>query len=277
MAIPVKALARRRMGNTAILLAVGFCAFALCYLLGISLRPSAFYSGLVLMALVLVLTFFNARKKLPFLPLVKASHWLQFHIYAGLLSIFLYGIHTSFRVPSGKLELALGILFLVVSISGILGLFITRILPKVMARSGEPLTFEKISAFEVRLRKQAEELILSEETKNGTSALGDAYLHRLSAYFRPRSPFRFFLGNPNRFRARALDELRDIDRYTSEEERPVLERMKEMIEAKHNLDVQKSCQFFLRCWLFVHIPFTYSMVCVALVHAWAAFNYTTSR
>ena len=49
----------------------------------VALRPVATYSGWLLLALLLGLTFFNARKKLPFVPLLSASHWLQAHIYLG--------------------------------------------------------------------------------------------------------------------------------------------------------------------------------------------------
>jgi hypothetical protein len=277
MAIPVKALTARRLTNTALTVVAALVCVFFWKALTISLRPHALYSGLVLLGFVLLLTLFNARKKLPFLPLLKASHWLQFHIYAGLLSIFLYGLHTDFRIPTGNLEFSLALLFAIVTISGVIGLFISRLLPRLMVRSGESLTFEKIPAYETRLRREVEDLIESTERKTGTSALGDAYVSRLSRYFQPRSVTRFFLGHPNRFRARAMKDMENSARCTSEDEQASVDTMKELIDSKYNLDVQKCSQTFLRCWLFIHIPFTYSMVIVALVHAWIALNYTSSR
>lgn len=278
MAISLKALTARRLTNIILTVIAALICVFLWETLTISLRPHAFYSGFVLLGFVFVLTLFNARKKLPFLPLFKASHWLQFHIYAGLLSIFLYGLHTNFRIPTGNLEFTLALLFAIVTVSGILGLFISRYLPRMMVRSGEALTFEKISAYETRLRREVEDLIEDTEKKNGASALGDAYVSSLSKYFQPRSVIRFFfLGHPNRFRARAMEDLENSARYTSEDERPAVEAMQKHIDTKHNLDVQKCSQSLLRCWLFIHIPFTYSMVIVAIVHAWVAFNYTASR
>src|SRR5437899_1083043 len=53
------------------------------YLLNIALRQAALWSGFALLALVVFLTAFNTRKKLPFLPLLKASAWMRFHNYAG--------------------------------------------------------------------------------------------------------------------------------------------------------------------------------------------------
>ncbi len=277
MAVPLKSLARRRLANTLVLLAAALGCLLLWRLLAISLRPDAIYSGLALLALVLVLTLFNARKKLPFLPLLKASHWLQFHIYAGLLSILLYGIHTGFRIPNGTLEAGLALLFAIVTLSGVAGLVISRWLPQLMTRSGEPLTYEKIPAYETRLRREVESLVEETEAETGASALGDLYLSRLAGYFRPRRAFHLFLGRPGRFRARAMVELDKTERYIGDDERPALETLRRLVETKHNLDLQKSSQFLLRCWLFLHIPFTYSMLIVALVHAWIALNYTHSR
>lgn len=267
----------RRITNTTLMVVAAIICIFLWKTLTISLRPHSFYTGIALLAFVLLLTLFNARKKLPFLPLLKASHWLQFHIYAGLLSIFLYALHTDFRIPTGNLEIALAILFGIVTLSGVAGIFISRLLPSLMASSGEALTFEKIPTYEIRLRREVEELIESTEKKNGTSSLGDVYISRLSRYFKPRSVTRFFLGHPNRFRARAMEDLENSARYTSEDEQDAVEMMKDFIDTKYNLDVQKCSQSFLRCWLFVHIPFTYSMLIVALVHAWIAYNYTASR
>jgi len=52
---------------------------------GAMLRLS-FLTGWILFALILALTFYNGRKKLPFVPLLSSEAWLQFHIYAGLLT-----------------------------------------------------------------------------------------------------------------------------------------------------------------------------------------------
>src|SRR4051812_26458262 len=73
----------------------------------IALRPMAMYTGALLLALMGGLLLFNARKKLPFLPLLKASTWLQVHVYAGWLTVLVYGLHVGFRWPSGRLGLML--------------------------------------------------------------------------------------------------------------------------------------------------------------------------
>src|SRR5262245_39652984 len=74
----------------------------------------AYLTGWALFAVILALTFFNARKKLPFLPLFSSETWLQFHIYAGLLTGVLFLVHISYRMPSGWFESTLAWLYVLV-------------------------------------------------------------------------------------------------------------------------------------------------------------------
>ena len=273
----MKTLAGRRTFLTSILLVVGVGCYFLWQAVGMALRPQAIYSGLSLLALMLALTLFNARKKLPFLPLLKASYWTQFHIYTGFLSVLLFVLHTGGGWPSGGLETGLFVLFWTVSISGVVGLFLTRWLPGVMARSGESLTFESIPKFETRLRREVEEIVYQGEEEHGASAIGDLYLKKLSFYFKPRCAATFFLGRPTRFQIRALDELEKVSRYLDEEGAKVIDALRHKIDLKHNLDLQKSAQWLLRFWLFIHIPVTYGLIVASLVHAWIALALTSAR
>ena len=265
------------MSFATIVLVAGVGCYFLWKAVGISLRPQAVYSGLALLALMLVLTLFNARKKLPFLPLIKASHWTQFHIYTGFLSVFLFVLHTGWNWPSGGLETGLFVLFWTVSVSGIAGLILTRWLPGVMARSGESLTFENIPKFETRLRREVEESVCEGEENHAASAVGELYLNKLSDYFKPRCAATFFLGRPGRFRIRAHRELDKVSRYLDEDGLAVLDNIRKKVDLKHNLDVQKSAQWLLRFWLFIHIPVTYGLIITSLVHAWIALALTSSR
>ena len=92
----------------------------------IALRPVAMYTGWLLLGLLLGLTFFNARKKLPFIPLLSASHWLQAHIYLGWLACFVFLLHTGGRWPAGTIEIILALAFGLVAASGAFGLWLSR-------------------------------------------------------------------------------------------------------------------------------------------------------
>ena len=76
-----------------------------------SLRSVEFWSGWMLLLTVVALGVFNVRKKLPFLPLGNATAWMEFHVYAGLFSVFLFLSHVGFVIPQGSMEWMLAALF----------------------------------------------------------------------------------------------------------------------------------------------------------------------
>ena len=106
----------------------------------VALYQEQFLTGWILAAVILVLVFYNIRKKISVLPIGSASTWLQMHIYLGLVSIFLFFLHTGWRFPSGWLESLLAFLFLGVSLSGVVGLYLNRRLSKLLTRRGKKLS-----------------------------------------------------------------------------------------------------------------------------------------
>src|SRR5262245_32415573 len=61
----------------------------------------AYITGWWLLGFMLLLTLYNGRKKIPFLPLGNSRDWMQFHIYAGWFTLLLFLFHIRFRMPSG--------------------------------------------------------------------------------------------------------------------------------------------------------------------------------
>src|SRR3954447_17503189 len=111
--------------------AAGLTIFFLSSVLIVSLHAEyrdvipgiAYLSGWLLFAVILILTFYNARKKLSFLPLLTSEGWLQFHIYAALLTAVLFCVHISYKIPSGWFERTLAAVYALVMLSGFFGLF----------------------------------------------------------------------------------------------------------------------------------------------------------
>ncbi len=258
-------------------LAAGLAAVAVVgahHVLRATLRPAALWTGGILYALVLGLALFNGRKKLPFLPLARASTWLQIHVWAGWLSLLVFLLHTSWHWPHGRLEQMVGAVFVLTAASGVFGWHLSRLLPPRLTRSGEPLTYERVPEFRQAIRRQVEELVRAAEKKTESSTLGDFYLEHLSAYL-DRQPY---LLSPLRGGGRAhhaiMARLEAIERYLHPDERADAARLREWIEAKRNLDIQYAGQRLLRLWLFVHIPATYALLLLGAVHGWIAFSYS---
>lgn len=249
-------------------------ALALAWQLGRSaLLPVAVYTGWILLVLVLVLTFFNARKKLPFLPLLKASTWMQGHIYLGWLACFVFLLHTGARIPAGRLEGLLALVFAAVAASGAFGLWLSRWLPPRLVRSGESLIYERIPVLRHRLADEAREIVRRAETETQSSTLPDLHLRILHRYFRSVPPLLAPLTGDDAEFHRVRLELESTRRYLSPAEEELARTLADLLEAKRNLDAQLSGQRLLKLWLFVHIPLTYGLLVLAAGHVWLVLHY----
>lgn len=263
----------RRIWFASGLLVVSAATFFWWKVLRAALRPDAIYTGLLLLLLVLALTLFNARKKLPFLPLVKAATWLQIHIYAGWFCLFVFLLHIRFRLPNGPFEITLALVFCIVILSGFFGLYLSRHLPPRMARSGEPLLYERIPAFRLRIQREVEGLVRQAERETESSTLGNFYIQYLRDFFTERPGAFSALGRAGRKWHALYAETNALDRYLNERERELAAEIRDWLETKRNLDFQFAAQRLLRLWLFVHIPFTYSLILLGLAHGLVATLY----
>ena len=77
----MSSFAQRRVVNVTLALTVGGFLALFDGLYEMSLRDAAFLNGWILFAAMVFLALFNVRKKLPFIPLLSASTWLQVHVY----------------------------------------------------------------------------------------------------------------------------------------------------------------------------------------------------
>ena len=106
----------------------------------------------MLLAAILFLGLYNVRKKLPMLPWTTSAGWLQVHLYVGLATSVLFGLHLGWRLPHGFLDTVLAGLFVSTFASGLLGLYWTRTLPSKLARVSEEVIYERIPLLRSQLR-----------------------------------------------------------------------------------------------------------------------------
>lgn len=263
----------RRLCFTCGLLVVSALMFFWWHVWRAALRPDEIYTGLILILLVLGLALFNARKKLPFLPLVRAATWLQIHIYAGWFCLFVFLLHIRFRMPGGAFEITLALVFCIVILSGFFGLYISRHLPPRLARSGEPLLYERMPAFRLRIQREVEALVRQAEVETESSTLSNFYVQYLRDFFTEKPSAFYALGRAGRKWHTLYAETSALDRYLNEREKAIASEIRDWLETKRNLDFQYASQRLLKLWLFVHIPFTYSLILLGLAHGFVATLY----
>jgi hypothetical protein len=232
----------------------------------------AFLTGWALLAGMFVLTIYNARKKLPFLPLGKSETWLQIHIYLGFFTTLLFLIHLNFRLPHGWFEITLAWLFVLVNGSGVVGLFFSRALPRRLATRGGEVIYEKIPALRHALKTEAEKLALGADAKS--PVIAEFYAHRLAGFFAGPKNFWLHLVESRRPLNALLAGLEDLRRTGSDAERVTLEKLAVLVRQKDGLDYHRALQLVLKLWLFVHIPLTYGLLIFTALHIVLVFGFS---
>lgn len=226
----------------------------------------AYFSGALLFLVMVVLTLYNGRKKLPFLPLGTSEGWLQFHIYAGFLTVVLFLVHVRFHAPSGWFDIVLAILYLLVTLSGIAGLALSRMIPKRLTTRGGEVLFERIPAIRRHLQQQAETLALKTVPEVHSTTIADFYTRHLHDFFDGPRNLSLHLFEVRRPLNLLQNKITDLNRYLNAQERETLDKISFLVRQKDGLDYHQALQTLMRGWLFVHIPLTYSLMIFSLVH-----------
>lgn len=257
---------KKRIFRLAMLALCSTGAVAFFELMDVALRPTAFYSGLLLFGLVLFLALYGVRKRLRFLPVGSSESWLQYHIYIGLFTGVLFGIHVSWHVPSGLFETLLAGLYLLTFLSGVFGLILSRSFAKRLATRGDETLFVRIPAKVKELRMDVESLVMTCLSQTNSSSIPLFYAVRLRSFFdRPRHVFQHVVHSA-RPRAAILRDIKGFERYVGATERTALEGIASKVIQKDNLDYQYSLQMVLKLWLFVHVPATLALLVFSVIH-----------
>jgi hypothetical protein len=226
----------------------------------------AYLTGWLLFAAMLFLTFFNLRKKVPFLRIGTTSFWLQLHLYVGLFSGALFLVHIGWLWPTGIFYQLLAWCYLIVFITGLLGLWISRSFPRKLRIAGYETPFERIPHVRANLREQAETLVLTGVDGQTSPIIAKLYSEKLGLFFtKPCNRWAHLRQSraPQTAHIALFDE---VQRYTKKGEAEMLGSLRELVARKHMLDYQYSLQSSLRLWLFAHIPLSYSLMIFSVLH-----------
>lgn len=262
----MSAFRRRLSRNVLITVGIGLAALGALEVLEMNQRDTTLISGWTLFTLVLVLTLYNARKRLTMLPIGRAAHWLQIHLYVGWLSLLMFLAHMDWSFPNGILEFALAVSYVLVAVTGIFGIFVSRLVPRQLTRGGEEILLERVPTFVAELRDEAETLVITATRETGSSSLSTHYAEHLAQFFSgPKFHHLNFLA-PFHLRFSLETDLNELSRYLAPNERGYLSQLRDLVAKKDEVDHQHALQWIMRAWLFVHVPATYILVLLAVLH-----------
>jgi hypothetical protein len=234
----------------------------------------AYLTGWCLLALVLVLAAYNGRKKIGFLPLLSSQAWLRAHTWLGILAGLVFLMHLRWRVPAGGLEGVLAALFACVTLSGVAGWWLSRVVPRRLTSAGGEVPYERIPVVLRTLRERAEALVVAGIPAAGASTLADFYAARLSGFFAGPANLGPHLFGSARAVNSLLADLGDVERYLSASEKKTARELAALVREKDAMDLHRTMQLTLKAWLFVHIPLTYGMLVFIAVHVVLVYSFS---
>lgn len=269
----MRSLATRRLLNAALAVAAAGMIAGAVHLQDLALRDTSFLTGWLLVGFFLVLAAYNGRKKLPFLPLLSSATWLQLHVWLGVVTVVVFFLHAGVGLPDGGIDTVLWTLVMALLVTGLIGIALSRLVPRMLTEHGERVIFERIPRYRAQLAREAEELATNAVQEIESVTLATFYAHRLRPFFaRPRHLLRHLCGSRAPIR-RLCRELRGLERYVPADGRTTLDELEARMLAKDNLDYHYAWQGLLKVWLFAHIPLTWAAMLVVVFHVIVAYAF----
>lgn len=231
-------------------------------------------TGYALFVVVLALSFLKVRKYLLVLPLGTVHDWLQAHLILGVAGVALYFQHSGSLWPDGRYEQVIAVVFYALTLSGIAGYFLQRVLPGRLADLGGEIIYERIPSELADLREQVEQLVLKAVKELGSDTLGRYYTESLEWFFwKPRFLAGHLLGS-GRSASWIRGRITALRRYLSDPERVYLDQIEQLALRKSRLDAHYALQSMLKMWLFIHVPAALLLVLLACWHLLVVNIYT---
>jgi hypothetical protein len=232
----------------------------------IGLHDFQFFNGWSLVTCIVVMMLLTWRKKVVILPFGRVRFWLRVHYYVGFLTVAVFIVHTKYQLPGSLLHWLLWILFVLVSVSGLVGALISKILPPRLEAQGERILFDRIPLFRAQLAEQANAIARESVEDGNTRSIARLYVDTLSYFFAGPRNIVAHLAASKVPQSRLLDQLFAIERYLDDTGKDRLQKMRDLVEAKSNLDFHYINGGLLRLWLFVHVPATYALLMAIVLH-----------
>ena len=230
--------------------------------------------GIVAAALMVFAGLLAARKKMPRWQVGAASWWLKGHIWLSLLSLPATLFHTGFRF-GGLLEQGLMWVYLVVMVSGVVGLLIQQYVPRLMKVTlPEQAIFEQLPVVTRGLRETADDYV--------AGACGSLFAdpEEEAVGFEPQRILRsFYLKTARPFLAEVVPEgspllnptqsqgvFAQLGEALPEEMLTAVQAVEQVIDERRQLISQLKLQRWLHGWLVVHVPMSIALLVLGVTH-----------
>lgn len=258
--------------------------FWLVWIYGIGLRDPRYLDGWLLAVGMGAQVYFHVARKRGTLTPKSAVRWRKIHIFLGYVLIAAFISHSDFSLPDTGFEWALWTCFVVVALSGVLGTYLAWSL-EIKRRIDESVSYDRIPTRRAELAREVEETVATRDPT--VAAIGlpapphdawimDLYTTHLRDFFEGPRNFTAHLIGSQRPLKRLTDEIDNLSRYVDPQSREKLSAIKDLVVEKDQLDFARVYLGLTRAWLFVHVPVTYGLIVLAVLHILVVYAFSSA-
>ncbi len=256
--------------------------FWLVWIYGNGLRDPRYLDGWVLAGGMSVQLYFHIAIKRASLSPKSAMRWRKIHIFLGYLLIAAFISHSNFSLPDTGFEWALWTGFVLVTLSGIFGTYLTWSL-KAKRRIDEGISYDRIPTLRAELARRIHAAVAETEPTAQLALPGlpheawimDLYTNHLWDFFQGPRNFTAHLIGSQRPLKRLTDEIDNLSRYVDQQSQEKLADIRNMVIEKDRLDFARVYLGLTKAWLFVHVPVTYALIALTVLHVLVAYAFSS--
>jgi hypothetical protein len=256
--------------------------FWLVWIYGNGLRDPRYLDGWVLAGGMAFQVAFHIAKTAGLSP-KPAMRWRKAHIFAGYLVIAAFISHSDFTLPDTGFEWALWAGFVLVTLSGIFGTYLAWS-QRAKGRIDEGVSYDRIPALRAELELAF--LCAIAETDSSAAAIDlpglphdawitDLYATHLGDFFQGPRNFTAHLMGSQRPLKRLTDAIDKLSRYVDQPRQTKLAYIKALVIEKDRLDFARVSLGLTRGWLFVHVPVTYALIVLTVLHILVVYAFSS--
>jgi hypothetical protein len=238
------------------------------------LRHPRYLDGWVLAGGMGLQVYFHIAIKMAWLSPKSAKRWRKLHIFVGYLLIAAFLSHLDFSLPDTGFEWALWLGFVLVTLSGILGTYLAWSL-QAKGIIDEQISYDRIPARRAELARDAYAAAAKTDPAAAAIALPtppydawimDLYTTHLRSFFHGQHNFAAHLIGSQRPLKRLTDEIDNLSGFVDQRSQEKLAAIKNLVVEKDRLDFARVYLGLAKGWLFVHVPVTYALVVLVVLH-----------
>ena len=273
----------RQAAQSLLIAAISGALFWFVWIYGNGLRDPRYLDGWMLAGGMALQLYFHIAIKSARLSPKSAMRWRKIHIFLGYLLIAAFVSHSDFSMPDTAFEWVLWTGFVLVTLSGIFGAYLAWSL-KAKDRIDERVTYDRIPNLRAELARDLHVAVA--ETDPATAQIplpgiphdawiADLYTNHLRDFFDGPRNFAAHLIGSQRPLKRLTDEIDNLSPYLDQQSHEKLAAIKNLVVEKDRLDFARVHLGLTRSWLFVHVPVTYALIVLTVLHVLIAYAFSS--